>query len=195
MKKLVTLVFIAATVIGLHAQEGATAVVLLNHSTLSKKVAKSDADIQDPKKSSKAATWQKRGELFQDVFMIGLEQTSEGMDPATLKLFYKEPDNVESETIEGALHETYMYENMDFTFVNGTLQQWKRKNAIHPSPLQESMKAYQKALELDEKGKLADKNKENMIELKNQMKRDGVNHYYGDDFVSALASLVDVLVV
>ena len=66
-------------------------VVLLNPNTVKKKVDKIDEEIQDAKKSAKAATWLKRGELYQDVFNIGLEQTQEGMDTKMLTLFYKQP--------------------------------------------------------------------------------------------------------
>ncbi|MCK4749210.1 MAG: tetratricopeptide repeat protein [Bacteroidales bacterium] len=193
MKKLVTLIIIAVAVIGLHAQEGATAVVLLNYNTVKKKVGKSDADIQDPKKNTKAATWEKRGELYQDVFMIGLEQLQEGMDATTVTLFYKEPVNIETETKEGALYEKHVYEHMIYTFVNGALQEWQRKDPIHPDPLRVAMDAYIKALELDEKNKLGDNIKENLIELKNQLKRDGVNYYYSDGYDKALESFENVL--
>ncbi|MCK4992460.1 MAG: hypothetical protein KAS29_18305, partial [Bacteroidales bacterium] len=124
MKKFVTLVIIATAILSMHAQEGAS-VVLLNYNSVVKKVEKSDAEIQDPKKNVKAATWFKRGELYQDVFMIGLEQLQEGMAPATVTLFYKEPLGIETETIEDELHETYNYEHMTYTFVNGALQEWK----------------------------------------------------------------------
>lgn len=193
MKKLVTLVIIATAVISMRAQEGGTAVVLLNYNTVQKKVEKSDADIQDPKKNVKPATWQKRGELFQDVFMIGLEQIQEGMDPTTVKLFYKEPNSIDSETVEGALHETYNYDHIAMTFVNGALQEWKKVKPIHEDPLSEATAAYKKALELDEKDKLNDKIKEDMILLKDQLKRDGVNHYYLDNYDQALASFETVL--
>jgi tetratricopeptide (TPR) repeat protein len=192
MKKLIALAIIATTAFSLFAQDGTT-VILLNYNAVSKKVAKSDADIQDPKKSLKANTWSKRGELYQDVFMIGLEQLQEGMDATTVQLFYKEPDNVETETKEGSLYEKYHYEHMVYTFVNGALQEWERKDPIHPDPLRVAIDAYKKALELDEKGKMADKIKENMIEVKNQLKREGVNYYYKDDYDNALGAFENVL--
>lgn len=190
MKKFVTLAMIASLVISLNAQE---TVVLLNYNTVKKKVEKSDAEIQDAKKKAKSTTWEKRGELFQDVFMIGLEQLSEGMDQTTVKLFYKEPNSIDTETKEGALHETYVYEHMTYTFVNGALQEWKKVDPIVDNPLRVATEAYVKALELDDKGKSTDKIKENLVELKNQLKRDGVNHYYTADYDAALASFENVL--
>lgn len=192
MKKFVTLVIIATAILSMHAQESSS-VVLLNYNTVVKKVEKSDADIQDPKKNVKAATWLKRGELYQDVFMIGLEQLQEGMAPATVTLFYKEPLGIETDTLEDALHETYNYEHMTYTFVNGALQEWKRKDPIHEDPLRVATDAYVKALELDDKAKLGDKIKDNLNELKNQLKRDGVNHYYADSYDDALCSFENVL--
>lgn len=192
MKKFVTLAIIASIVVSLNAQD-ATTVVLLNYNTVKKKVEKNDAEIQDSKKNSKAATWEKRGELYQDVFMIGLEQLSEGMDPTTVKLFYKEPNSIDTETVEGVLHETFVYEHMTYTFVNGALQDWKKTDPIHENPLKVATEAYVKALELDDKGKSTEKIKENLIELKNQLKRDGVNHYYAASYDDALSSFENVL--
>ncbi len=195
MKKFITLVLIASAVVAGKAQEGATAPLLLNYNTVQKKVAKSDEAIQDPKKSVKAKTWFDRGELFQDVFMVGLEQVQEGMQPSTLVLFYGEPNSIETETIEGALHETYVYEHMKYIFVNSALQEWLRVDPIVEEPLVTSMEAYMKALDLDEGGKLNDKIKDNLIELKNQLKREGVNHYYKDDYDKSLESFENVLAI
>jgi len=192
MKKFVTLAIVATLVLSLKAQD-ATTVALLNYNTVKKKVEKSDADAQDPKKNTKAATWQKRGEIYQDVFMIGLEQLSEGMDPATVKLFYKEPNSTDTVTIDGVVSETYIYDHMSYTFVNSALQDWKKLDPIVENPLRIATDAYRKALELDDKGKVGPKVKENLVELKNQLKRDGVNHYYLETYDKALGSFENVL--
>ena len=55
--------------------EGATP-ILLNHSTLEKKVEKSDDRIAHDRRGAKERTWRKRGELFQDVDNQGLENDS-----------------------------------------------------------------------------------------------------------------------
>lgn len=192
MKKLITFALVVSAFLSMSAQEAST-VILLNYSTVEKKVEKSDQEIQDPKKNTKAATWLKRGELFQDVFMLGIEQLQEGMAPATMILFYKEPESIDKETIEGSLHETYNYEHMTYTFVNGALQDWARKDPIVEDPLKVAMDAYLKALELDEKSKLEPKIKENLTELKDQLKREGVNFYYTNQYDKSLNSFENVL--
>ncbi|MDF1574155.1 MAG: tetratricopeptide repeat protein [Bacteroidales bacterium] len=194
MRKLITLVIFATAVIGLNAQDLGTTVVLLNANTVKKKVEKNDANIQDAKKSLKAKTWMDRGELFQDVFNIGLEQVQEGMDTKMLILFYKQPLSIENETMEdGSQKETYIYENMKYIFIDGVLQQWVRVNPIHEEPLKVSMEAYKKALELDEGGKLESRIKEGLIEVKAMLKRQGVNDYYSEDYKGALDCFEDVL--
>jgi tetratricopeptide (TPR) repeat protein len=194
MRKLATLAIIATAVIGLNAQDMGSTVVLLNASTVQKKVEKSDDEIKDPKKSAKASTWLKRGDLFQDVFNIGLEQTQEGMDTKMLRLFYKEPLSIEKETMEdGSLKETFVYENMKYVFVNGVLQNWERVNPISDDPLRVAIDAYKKALELDTDGKLESKIKDGFIAVKALLKRQGVNSYYSDDYKGALGSFEDVL--
>lgn len=194
MKKLIALVIIVSTFAGLFAQDAST-VVLLQYNTVKKKVADSDEDIKNPKKKVKAKTWFKRGELFQDVFMLGLEQLYEGMDATTLKLFYKEPNSIETEEKDGDLIEKYKYDHMNYIFKNGLFQEWERVDPIVEDPLRVAIDAYIKALELDEKGKLRGKVKENLIELKTQLKRDGVNYYYRDSYDKALNSFENVLEV
>jgi len=194
MRKLITLVIIALAVVSVNAQDEATTVVLLNPNTVKKKVDKSDAEITDPKKSLKANTWMKRGDLYQDVFNIGLEQTQDGMDAKMLTLFYKQPISIENKTLEdGSSQETYVYENMKYVFLNGVMQQWMRVNPIVEDPLSISIEAYNKTLELDEDGKLTDKVKEALISVKVLLKRQGVNEYYTENYEGALGSFEDVL--
>ncbi|MEJ2596667.1 MAG: tetratricopeptide repeat protein [bacterium] len=192
---MITLVLIVSAVATLNAQEGATAPILLNYNSVSKKVDKSNEDIQNPKKNVKAKTWFDRGELFQDVFMLGLEQITEGMQPSTLVLFYGEPNSIETETIEGDLQETYIYDHIKYIFVNSALQEWIKTDPIVEDPLAVSMEAYLKALELDEKDKLGNKAKDNLIELKNQLKRQGVNYYYKESYDKSLDAFENVLTI
>lgn len=57
------------------------------------------------------------------------------------------------------------------------------------------MDAYFKALELDEDGKVNEKVKGHLVEIKAQLKRDGVNDYYKSEFKDALNCFENVLEV
>ncbi len=195
MKKLfVTLLVALMAIPAIHAQD-ATTVVLLNYNAVKKKADKSDLEAQDAKKSLKAATWFKRGEIYQDVFMLGLEQIQEGTPVQTMVLFYKDPLNIETEEKDGSVYEKYIYEHMKYTFVNGALQEYERINPINEDPLRVAMDAYFKTMELDEAGKLVEKVKAHLVDVKDQLKRDGVNSYYTEDFKSALNCFENVLEV
>jgi len=198
MKKLfLSLLVVSVVLMGVQAQQPeGSSIILLNYSAVKKKMEKSDEDIQHPKKKLKDKTWMKRGEAYQDAFMFGLEQLAEGMAPTTVTLFYGEPENVETVTKEdGTVSEIYKYEHMKYTFTNGALQQWERIDPLHEDPLRVAIDAYQKALELDEKGRQTDDVKEALTEVKNQLKRQGVNDYYAGDFDGALNSFENVLEV
>jgi len=192
MKRYLLLAIFAISLIKVSAQE--QTVVLLNYNTLQKKIEKSNADIENPKKKDVSTTWIKRGKLYQDVFLLDLEQIQEGMSPQTLQLFYKEPLNIVSETDEtGTLVEKYEYPHITYLFTNKTLQSWEKKDLLSEHPLQEAFDSYLKAIELDAKGTVAEKIKPDLDELKLQLKRDGINYYYTNDYSSALKDFETVL--
>ncbi|MEN8155554.1 MAG: tetratricopeptide repeat protein [Bacteroidota bacterium] len=196
MKKLFLSLIVSSVIFtGLHAQEAGTTVVLLNYNTVQKKVAKSDTDIQNPKKSVKASTWMKRGEIHQDAFMVGLEQIQEGAATTNLVLFYGEPNSIDTETEDGSQKEIYQYDHMNYTFVNGALNEWEKKDPIVDDPLRIALDAYNKALELDENAKLGEKVKEHLTDLKGQFKQEGVNSYYKNNYKGALQAFENVLEV
>ena len=143
MKKLFLTLALATFVLSGTIAQDSSPVVLLNYNVVKKKAEKSDADIQDPKKNIKAATWFKRGEVYQDVFMLGLEEIQQGSPSATVELFYKAPTKVETETLEnGSEQQKYYYEHIIYTFVNSGLQDWVKIDPIHIDPLEVAMEAY-----------------------------------------------------
>lgn len=195
MKKLLFTLLVALIAIpAIHAQEAST-VMLLNYNSVKKKADKSDVEAQDAKKSQKVNTWVKRGEIYQEVFELGLEQIQEGTPSQQLVLFYKEPLSIETEEKDGSLEEVYVYEHMKYTFINGSLNQYERIDPISEDPLRVAMDAYFKALELDEDGKVNEKVKGHLVEIKAQLKRDGVNDYYKSEFKDALNCFENVLEV
>ncbi|HYW94128.1 MAG TPA: tetratricopeptide repeat protein [Bacteroidales bacterium] len=168
-------------------------VVLLNYNSLQKKLEKSNEKIQNEKKSSKAKTWFDRGKLMQDIFDIDLEYVTDGMEPSMLKLYYKDPENVTTETKDGEKIQTFQYERMDYVFKNNKLDHWVRKEIVTETPLDKAYKAYEQTLKLDEKGKYTDKVKDQLLLLKKEYQQKGINAYYSGNSKKALQSFETIL--
>ncbi len=168
--------------------------ILLNYSTLKKKAEKSDEQIAHEKKGLKEKTWIKRGELFQDIDNLGLEQIQLGMDQTTVQLFYNKPDSIEKkEDLE-----IFEYENIRYFFENGRLRGWTRVDPIHENPLSEALRSYQKAVQLteeDKKMKTQERIEDNLKELKLQFQREGQNQYFHENYLAALEAFESVLEV
>ena len=89
---------------------------------------KSDADIQNPKKNTKAKTWTCRAQVFIDIYNVHNDILRKGMDPVQAKLFMKEPKEIQT-TQEGADKiEIYVYDRVNLKFRNGVLESWTEKN-------------------------------------------------------------------
>jgi tetratricopeptide (TPR) repeat protein len=172
---------------GLTTAMAQTDVILLNYNTLEKKFDKSNEDIQNPKKNIKAKTWFSRGETLQDIFEIDIEFLSEGIDKTRIQLYYKEPKEVVTETLEnGQKKEILKYDRIDYVLENGGMVYYVRKQSVTEDPLDKAFEAYKKAYELDKEG-YADKVKEKLIVLKNQYRREGINAYFANNSDKALA--------
>ena len=195
MKRLIYLAVLAAFITGTVTAQDASVPIMLNYSTLKKKVEKSNEDIVHDRKGQKERTWIKRGELFQDVDNQGLEQLQIGIDKNTLKIFYKEP--VSAEEKEGNV-EVLKYETIHYIFENNRLRGWTRVDPIHEQPLQEALRSYKKAIELEDEDKemrLQEKIKDNLDELKLQFQRSGQNKYYLEEYYDALEAFESILAV
>ena len=165
--------------------------IIIKHSTLKKKVEKSDMHIAHERKGATEKTWIKRGELFQDVDNQGLEQIQLGMDQATIKIFYKEPESVEKKN--GI--EIYTYETIKYIFEDNLLMRWTRIDPIHENPLSEALRSYKKAIELTDEGKkmkTQEQIKDNLVELKMQFQRDGQNQYYHENYLASLKAFESI---
>ncbi len=193
MKRLMLVSVITVFIFGtVPAQEQISAeTILLNHSTLKRKAERSDKQIAHPRKGEKNKTWIKRGELFQDIDNQGLEQVQLGMDKTAVKLFYDEPESIETkENVE-----IHKYETINYFFENGRLLGWTRNDPIHENPLAESFRSYKKAIELtdeDKKMKTQEKIKDNLEELKLQFQRKGQNQYYHENYLASLEAFESI---
>jgi tetratricopeptide (TPR) repeat protein len=193
MKRLIITAVITAFIIGNIQGQDASTAILLNYSTLEKKVDKSNQEIEHEKKGLKEKTWIKRGKLFQDVENQGIEQAQLGMDKMSLRLFYKEPLSVE--TRENNV-EVLKYETINYFFEEGRLVGWTRNKPLHPKPLDEALRSYVKAVELtedDKKLSTEQKIEDELNELKIQFQREGQNDYYHRNLNAAMHDFESVL--
>jgi tetratricopeptide (TPR) repeat protein len=169
-----------------HGQD-ATTTTALNYGGLEKKLKKNDEAIVDEKDMVKPNTWFARGELMQDIHDVNIEFLRMGMMDSEVKLYLKDPKEIKSIEEDGLSKEIYVYERISITFQNNALTGWEETSVIHQDPLPEALKAYSKALELDEKGKLDKKAKENLDRLKIQAEADAVLAFTRNDYNEALA--------
>jgi tetratricopeptide (TPR) repeat protein len=133
-----------------------TAVSGPNYSALENKLKKSDADIQDPKKNVKAATWTDRAQTLLDAYNVLNEKISAGMDANLVKAVMGNPKEIQTMTEGGSNVEIYVYDRANLKLVNGKLDSWTETKKIHENPLPEAIKALNEAVKVNTDGK-ADK--------------------------------------
>jgi len=174
-----------------NAQEAAQ--VALNPATLEKKMAKSNEDILDEKANIKAKTWMTRGELFQDIKDVNIQFVYLGMGTQEAKIIMKEPKEIKTMEEGETIQQEYVYERINLIFENDALVTWKETKVIHPDPLPVALEAYNKALELDEKGKLAEKVLENLQRMKKQFENDAILAFQSKEFGKAVVAFEWIL--
>ena len=104
---------------------------------------KSDADIANPKKAGKAATWLNRAKILQEAITAPTKGLyGNGLDVSMLNVIL----GVNPTSTNG---DTYSYEWVDIYSKNKKVVGWKIKKEVIPNAFQLMMEAYEKAYELD----------------------------------------------
>ncbi len=171
--------------------EGATQA--LNYAGLEKKLKTSEADIQDPKKSTKVKTWISRADLMINIYNVHNDLLRKGMDPVSVKLFFKEPKEIQTSQEGADKIETYVYDRVNIKFRNGVVDSWTDTKPIHPDPLTEASKAIDEANKLNADGK-ADKDITNSItNLKACPGNEAVFQYEKKNFKGAHDNFIKIL--
>ncbi|MDR0954522.1 MAG: tetratricopeptide repeat protein [Rikenellaceae bacterium] len=148
-----------------------------------KKIASSDADIQNAKKNAKAGTWETRGKVYYNAEIAPIGPLYLGMDPTTATLLLGNPSERRTETTAQGEFNVSVYPHFDLYFANNQLMYWKQKTVIAENGLDVAFEAYTKAAELDPK--LAPKVKPEILKLVDQYKQKGNNAYGAGDFADA----------
>ncbi len=121
--------------------------------SLLKAKAKSDADIQNPKKAAKMTTWLKRGNIYLDLIQFNIKGLWVGMPTEGLsgaEILVGKPQKIMTQGNK----EDWIYERITLHFEDKKLTGWDETKPLVENGEDVAMEAYMKAWELDEKGKL-----------------------------------------
>lgn len=183
MKRILLLISVVLACNGVFAQGGTSKTT--NFKALEKKIAKSNDDIQNPKKMAKDGTWLSRAELMVDVYNAQILNAYADMPVETFNLIVGKPNEQTNLDIDGMSTDKFIMDRVDFFFVEGKLYNWLVTKPLLENPLDEALKSLQKAIELDKKGKRSKKITDQLIALKRLFTDEGLNSYKTKDYLKA----------
>ena len=137
MKKIISMVVVLAALVvpTVTAQK-------ISSETFSAKLEKSNADIANPKKAGKAATWFNRGKLCADAIVEPSKNLFSGLDASMLAMSM---GVAPSETKDGV----YVFDWVDVHTKDNKVKAWKVKKEVLPDAYNIAKEAFLKAYELD----------------------------------------------
>ena len=137
MKRIITLVAALATL----AVPAATA-QKINSESYKAKLAKSDADIANPKKADKAATWLNRGKICSDAIVAPTKNIFAGLDASMLQVSIGLPPTEVNGDVQS-------FEWVDIHTKNGKVSAWSIKKQVLDNAYEIAKESFLKAYELD----------------------------------------------
>ena len=137
MKRIITLVAALATL----AVPAATA-QKINSESYKAKLAKSDADIANPKKADKAATWLNRGKICSDAIVAPTKNIFAGLDASMLQVSIGVPPTEVNGDVQS-------FEWVDIHTKNGKVSAWSIKKQVLDNAYEIAKESFLKAYELD----------------------------------------------
>ena len=172
-------------------------------------ITKSDAEINDAKKTALVKTWENRAKTFVTAYEINTKGVQAGYQAAPsetnpfacLQTSNGEPKEKKTEQIGNETYEVWVYPTINYYIKNNTVQFWKETYVADEKALDKATEAYKKAIELDDNtGKGTYKSKKTTIDaiasLHDLYFNDGVNQYQlknnkkaAEDFEGALKAV------
>ena len=137
-------------------------------------IAKSDAEIADAKKNTKAATWIKRGDAFLDADAKPVNGLFAGLEESMLKLTYGDA-TMENVVIGDVEYVVYTYEHFKAYVKGGKIEFYTPVTVIDPAALDKACDAYAKAWDLDKKSEK--KVNTGLSNVRNKSIEDGSTYY------------------
>lgn len=193
MKKLTLILLI---VFGFNLVSNAQGGVQINFEQLKKKVEKSNADIENPKKNIKEGVWIDRAELMMEIFDSHIYKNTIGTDLTTFNLLMLgQIKNSVKEEIDGVLIDKKIAERTIFYFVDGRLERFEVLNPVVENPLNIATESLKKAQEIDVNGKKRKKIAETYEQLKKCYITNGSNCYSFKNYECSYNSFNEVITI
>lgn len=155
----------------------------VNKEALLAKIEKSDADIANEKKATKAATWLNRGKAFYEVAIEPTKSLFVNMDAAMLKLAVGEPKSAEKQTLNGVEYDAWVYPYFTAYVKDNKVATWKQTRWVMKDAPAKAIEAYNKAYELDPK--VAEKVKEGLKQVSDFCSQAGNTGIDSGDYAEA----------
>lgn len=131
--------------------------------SIQKQITKSNADIQNPKKSEKSSTWVKRANIFMTAYNINSKYLVQGLPSNAIALqgfseasttpYYGKPTETKK---EGDFNVMY-YPKVKIYCSNGIVDHWVDLAPVDTNSVDIAYQALNKAIELDQSGKFVEK--------------------------------------
>lgn len=151
-----------------------------------KRIAKSDAEVADAKKASKASVWLNRGKLFYDAAAAPTAEVSEMMTVTMAQVMFGEP-RAQKAVVNGTEYIELTYPAfVVYADQNGLFQFWYPTLVVKENALETAEEAYDKAVELDPK--TLDRVKLGLTDIKNHYLISGGNLFKMGKYNEAAAN-------
>lgn len=123
---------------------------------IKKSIAQSDADINDPKKNGKWATWLERGDIFMEAANAPAKGLFRGMEMSQVNKLYSKPTTLDTVRLRGENNQEIPFKVDDYGRVvtystDKKLSMWEEKLVIDSLALDKAAEAYDYAFSLDAK--------------------------------------------
>jgi tetratricopeptide (TPR) repeat protein len=193
------ILFICSLFLGLHAVNGQESIVSSESTfnSMTKKIQKSDQEIQDPKKNISSKTWLNRGTLFQDAYDINnLKYIRKGMTGTELKVYFKEPTKIEAQQLSsGTKQEKYNYYGFTVVLENDKVTDFYDTKSVDDNALDKAFEAFVKARQLDAEKKIDKKLKSPLELLRDQYRRASISNFEKEKYAAALKNFESILAI
>ena len=146
------------------------------------------AAAQNPKKNIKMQTWLKLGQSFIDAYNAPMGNAWTGISKTELQLISgnEKPSSVEDVVVGGQQMTKEVYETRNYYFApNGVLSIIEVTKPVCPDALEQAVKAFSKAYEMDEKAQKTDDIIAGIKSVSSKYSEEAYNAYYFGNLAEA----------